>query len=507
MTNAMRARWRTCAAALAGLWLAACGPSDPAAFKTSEDSVPQLRRDGRWLVDPEGRVVLSHGVNLVWKTAPFVPPDTPAGFTAADADWLEQHGFNTARIGVLWVGVTPQAPGLVDENYLKAWDRVIQLLARRRIWILFDFHQDMLGPKYQGEGVPDWALDQLEGPTTAILGAPTFGFPFNYFTPQVSEAYDRLWAERGVVWDGYRAAWVAVASRWKAQPYSMGYDLLNEPWAGQEWPTCIFPPMLGCPATDEREIQPFFEYAIAGIRAVDRNNLVWLEPQLLAGGTGAPTGFVPIPGEMQLGYSYHNYCPTGALAQSAQLGAPVPLPESCESFEAEVVEQARAAADHIGAADLITEFGATDDLRLLKRVTALADAKLVGWQYWHYKNWSDPTTQSQASGEQGLFENDADLSTAKPEKLRVLVRPYPQATAGIPLALSFDPDSGEFSYRYAPRKSRAPTEIYIPIALHYPQGYSLEMQGAQVQGSADPERLRLRALPEAGEVTVRITRN
>jgi endoglycosylceramidase len=496
------------AVAGAVLLLGACTDNHPYSAPWSEG--PQLRRDGRWLVDPDGRVVLLHGVNLVWKVDPFVPPATPAGFIAADADFLAQHGFNSARIGTLWVGIAPDAPGQVRSDYLDAWDRVVKLLAARRIWMLFDFHQDMLGHRFQGEGVPEWVVDRLAGPSSTLLGPPRFGFPFNYFTPQVSEAFDNLWAERGEVWDAYRDAWVAVARRWKNQPYSMGYDLLNEPWAGQEWPACIFPPMVGCPDSDAEEIQPFFEHAIAGIRSVDPHNIVWIEPQLLAGGTGSPTGFTPIAGERQLGYSVHNYCPLSALAQSLQAFAPfdtsAAFQGTCEDFETSAFEQARITAERIGAVELVTEFGATDDLTLLARVTRLADENLVGWQYWAYKQWLDPTTQSQSSGGQGMFAADDDLSSVKLEKLKILSRPYPQYTAGTPLALAFDLDTGAFSYRYAPRAGGGATEIFVPAALHYPGGYVLEVSGADVASPPQSDRVVLRARPGAAEVTVTISR-
>src|SRR3546814_13271687 len=47
-----------------------------------------------------------------------------------------------------------------------------------------DFHQDMLGPMYQGEGVPDWAVETLPGSFTKLLGPPTFGFTFHFFRPR-----------------------------------------------------------------------------------------------------------------------------------------------------------------------------------------------------------------------------------------------------------------------------------------------------------------------------------
>ncbi len=496
--------------------LAACDPINSGSSSNSSGSgttpvsgpttsQQQLRRDGRWLVDPQGRVVLLHGVNMVWKTEPFYPPATAEGFLASDAQWLAEHGFNSARIGTLWVGVTPHAPGEVDANYLNEWDRVVKLLAAQKIWMLFDFHQDQMTPEFQGEGFPEWAVEPLKGPFNN-LPPPMFGFPFNYFTPQVSELFDRLWAEKGVVWDGFRDAWMAVAAKWKDQPYHMGYDLLNEPWAGMEYPSCVFLYGVGCPSSDSNEIQPFFEHAIKGIRTIDKNNLVWMEPQLLSGGTGYPTGLGPVTGESQLGYSFHNYCPLNALFQAAQLGlitGSLPF-DTCESFENNVMDQARASAERMGAVELMTEFGASDDLALIRRVTAQADARLIGWHYWHYKNWRDPTTQSQGTGAQGMFADDADLGSVKLEKLKLLERTYPQATAGIPVAMSFDPDTAVFSYRYTPRSTAtAPTEIYVP-SLHYPQGYVVEVSGATVTSAPNANRLLLANIAGASEVSVTV---
>lgn len=497
---------RTALAAVAGvLLLAACAGSDEAA--TGE--APQLRRDGRWLVDPHGRVVLTHGVNLVWKLSPYVPPDAPKGFREVDADWLVAHGFNSARIGTLWVGVSPDAPGAIDTSYLAQWDRIVQLLASRRIWMLFDFHQDMLGHVYQGEGVPDWAVERVAGNFTTLLGSPAFGFPFNYFTPQVSEAYDNLWAERGVVWDGFRDAWVAVARKWRDQPYSMGYDLFNEPWAGLEYPTCMIP-LTGCESHERDELQPFFMHALAGIRTVDPHNLVWFEPQPLIS-TGAPArGFAAIAGESQLGYSFHYYCPLNTLANSLQLGLLDSLPfgpqDTCDSFGDATFAEARAQGEQMQGVELLTEFGATDDLQVIRDVTQQADENLVGWQYWQYKNFDDPTTESQGSGSQSLFTDDEDLSTAKLDKLKLLSRTYPQATAGIPLALSFDPDTGAFTYRYTPRNAGAPTEIFVPVALHYPDGYTVELVGARELSAPDAPLLVIENLSGATEVSVTLSR-
>ena len=78
--------------------------------------------------------------------------------------------------------------------------------------------------------------------------------------------------------------------------------------------------------------------------------------------------------------------------------------------------------------------------------------------------------------------------------------------AGIPLALSFDPDTAEFNYRYTPRTADGPTEIFVPVALHYPDGYVVDVSGATVTSAANAPRLLLENQPDATEVTVTVTR-
>ena len=87
----------------------------------------------------------------------------------------------------------------------------------------------------------------------------------------------------------------------------MGYDLLNEPWMGLEWPTCL---ANGCPASYRTELQPAMDRRSPGDprRSTDRN-IVWWEPQQFAGGQQLDTFYEPAPGERQLGLSWHNYCP------------------------------------------------------------------------------------------------------------------------------------------------------------------------------------------------------
>src|SRR3954471_18057540 len=77
--------------------------------------VPPFGHAGRFMTDSTGRVFTSHGVNLVYKVAPYDP--SVSGFGDDDAAFLEQEGFNSGRLGVIYKAVEP-SPGVYDDTYL-----------------------------------------------------------------------------------------------------------------------------------------------------------------------------------------------------------------------------------------------------------------------------------------------------------------------------------------------------------------------------------------------------
>ncbi len=465
----------------------------PQAQATSEQP-PQLRREGRWLVDHRGRVVIVHGFNLVYKHAPYTPPDTAAGFTEADARWLARHGFNAARVGTLWAGLTPEAPGVLDPTYVDGVQRVLDLLAGRHIWLQLDMHQDQWHETYGGEGVPEWAMIR---PAPYNEQPPVLApFPRGYWTPEVSKVFDNFWADEDDLLTGWAGAWRAAAKEWRDQPYLMGYDLLNEPWMGSEWGTCM---SSGCPASYAEELQPAMEKGLAAVRDVDRENIVWWEPEQFAGGLPIDTFFEPVARERQLGFSWHSYCPAVFL-ESQGGGTPVDI-ETCWDFDRARQEHALDQSRTMHAVPMMSEWGATDNLRAIEIDAAVADEHLMGWAHWAYKGWDDPTSAD--SDSQGMFEDDADPTTLRTGKARLLVRTYAQATAGTPLEMSFDPETGEFDYLYRPDRSvRAPTRIFVS-PLHYPDGYVVEVEHGTARSKSD-RMLFVRATGKQ-PVTVTIT--
>ncbi len=473
--------------------------SDPPRAMThlTPPSQEQLRHQGGWMVDRQGRVVILHGVNAVWKRAPYSPPDSLDGFTAADADWLAEHGFNAVRLGVLFAGVMPQR-GVIDHDYLDRMDRVVKLLASRQIYVMIDFHQDLFGESYAGEGFPAWAQPADTG---GLLRA---GFPLGYVTPRVSRAFDGFWNDRQGLQAAYAQAWVAVAARWRDAEYLMGYDLINEPWSGSQWPACARPG--GCPGFEQDKLQTLYEQVLAGIRAVDADNIVWLEPQVLFEfGADSHLGKRPID-DAQLGLSWHNYCIAAPLVKAA--GGKES--QTCTKLSQRVYRNADVVAKRLGAASVLSEFGASDDAPDTARVANRADEHRVGWMYWSYKDWGDPTTQGQGTGAQSMFHRDAELQSAKIDKLKALERPFPQAIAGVPLAYGFDAASGRFNLRYSTTLAsglKAPataiTTIHVP-ALHYPNGYAVRVQGGKVVSAANARQLQVQADDAATQVTVSV---
>jgi endoglycosylceramidase len=79
-----------------------------------------LGHSGCWITDAKGRVVILHGVNMVYKRPPYEPAAT--GFGPDDARFLARHGFDSVRLGMIYAGVEPR-PGAYSAEYLRGIKR------------------------------------------------------------------------------------------------------------------------------------------------------------------------------------------------------------------------------------------------------------------------------------------------------------------------------------------------------------------------------------------------
>src|SRR5437763_5785848 len=463
---------------------------------------PSFGHAGQFITDSTGRVFISHGVNLVYKVPPYEP--SVSGFGEDDAAFLAHEGFNSVRLGVIYKAVEPR-PGVYDDAYLAKIAQTAAVLERHGIASLIDFHQDMYTERCQGEGWPDWAvLDD------GLPAQPQAGFPGNYIAqPAVNRAFDNFWQNApgpgGVgIGDRYAQAWEHVASRFAGDNGVLGYDLLNEPWPGTGWQQCANP--AGCPAFDQGVFAAFYQRTLKALRAGDQRHLAFYEPNVIFN-DGADTQ-LPKFGDKRLGMSWHNYCLVGDVSGSGGGGG-----QGCDTEESLPFQNADKRAQATGDATLLTEFGATDDLDTLRRVVTRADQFMSGWQYWAYCGCKDPTTQGPGET-QAIVKDPSKPPTGdnlKTEKLKVLVRPYPQLIAGTPTSWDFDETSHEFRLVYETKRAgggsfggRQLTEVFVPVR-QYPSGYAVRVLGGAIASRPGSETLLLQACPGAGKVDVTVS--
>ena len=490
---------------------------------------------GPFLYDRAGRVVLFHGVNAVYKHVPyelFPSPGKPWNLGAADAALMARLGFNVVRLGMTWKGLEPgtapandpaictpgvaRDPGQFSQTVLNAYlakmKESVDLLGRFHIYTLLDMHQDVYNELFDGEGAPNWAVCTNGASNTDPPGR----WSQNYGTAAAGAAFRNFWTN-GVVGDlqgEYDRVWAAVASYFKDDPWVLGYDPFNEPFStslvksgdekfdgqlecfytGQAFigaPSHGAPPITCPPNVPASGVIP-------AIQTADPGALVFYEPDIFS--TRGSTNFVGAMPFANLVFNVHVYCGhrSGKTGNPTDIAACANQEQRSFTRRAEDRTDLGSAAQPGGPAWFLSEFGATSNPTLLDRLTAEADKSLVGWTYWSWKFYADPT----GSSAEGLVTSDGSLrSTAA-----ILSRTYPQAIAGLPKSISFDPSTAVFHLSYVPDHGVAsPTAIFVPTEVHYPNGYCARTTGAKVISKPRTRVLLVDNDPSARLVSVTVT--
>lgn len=166
------------------------------------------------------------------------------------------------------------------------------------------------------------------------------------------------------------------------------------------------------------------------VQRADPGALIFYEPDIFSS-RGYPN-FVGAMNFAKLVFNVHVYCGM----RSGKTGNPTNVAACAAQEQHSFVTRSEdrtdlgSAAQPGGPARFLSESGATSNPTLLDRLTTEADRSLVGWTYWSWKFYDDPS----GSSAEGLVATDGRLrSTAS-----VLSRTYPQAIAGRPTSLSFD---------------------------------------------------------------------
>ena len=454
----------------------------PVVTTVAADTVGPLRQRGAELIDAAGRSVLIHGINSVEKSTPFISTLDDGQLGPADFASFERDGINGVRLGV-WPAALMPEPGVVDQDYLDLVARDVDALTAHHLWVLLDLHQDVF------TGMPTWATlpdaAALSDTPPDILTS-LIGWSAAYVSPRSLRQWDDWLTNAEVspgvgVVDAYADGLAQLAARFADSDNVIGIELMNEPFPGTPVLDCV---SGNCPAVDA-QLSAQSVRMTNRIRQVAPDMGVWWEPFTLSTLLGHPTmsatGVTPAPDGPQVGVSFHAYC------FETDAGTPVEPPVHevalCNQLFGNDFDNAARLTDAFGGAQMLTEFGASQNPLNATLGARFADQRLLSWFHWGQR----PDDAPDVVGSQ-------------------LIRTSAQATAGHVQSQSFDPATGAFTLVYQPDHTiGAPTSIVVP-ARQYPDGYAVQVIGGAVTSAANSGRLTVVADANAGSVTVTISR-
>ncbi|EGX93179.1 cellulase, putative [Cordyceps militaris CM01] len=461
--------------------------------------IKRVKQDTHQIVDEYGRTRFFHGTNVVMKETPWYRPMewTPGVSTFGEQDVQNLHdmGVNIVRLGHSWAGAEP-VRGQYNQTFLEIMKQQTKLAEEQGIYVLVDVHQDVLAQQLCGHGVPDWFVKKdwitgfrrfpfplkLTPFTTDSNGFPspksqcsTIDWSLSYATVAVSNAFGRLYDNYDGLGDAFAAYWKKLASGYAETTNIVGYNLLNEPWAGDTYrdPTLLIPGIA-----DHKALEGLWNRAAKQIRTVDNDTLIWFEGVTL----DVLSGFnnVPLGDGSKTVHSFHYYHPP-------QLGS---IADTLYNRQKDNVR--------LKTAGVLTELtmwmGDDKQMSAMAEAMKATDDNMVSWLGWAYENLYNGTS-----------------GKAYPELQKHYSRAYPAAVAGTPKSFGFDESSGTFKLQFTSDPAiDAPTEIILPVSA-FPNGYNVQItpDGGLVQHVRDNRTMSLftsKSLATATSISVTITR-
>ncbi len=418
-------------------------------------------QDPHFVYDCQGRALILRGANTASsaKSMPHDPSITENDIARFGPDW----GLNFTRFLIFWDGVEPQK-GVIDEAYLDRIQKWLDLFAKHNVYVLLDMHQDIYGPKVNGDGAPAWATRD-EG----LAAQPQPIWSMAYLQPGVEAAFDHFWNYAGAdqeLQDHYGLAWEAVVKRFRNHPAVIGYDLMNEPNPGS---MVDVTELLGAPAADSQspafdtqKFGPFYQRLINRLRQSDADHWFFFEPRFGAPGSGMPQFLPkltdPRPQGSRLVYAPHLYSVSFEANQSFDAASDHTVADW--QTNRAIDQQTQDSALVLGEWGF--DYQWKNAPQAMAQILTMADQMMAGWAFWSF----DP-------GGWSFVNNDATHSE-KPA-IGQIVRAYPRRIGGVPKNFLFDADQKTLHLEFVPDpRVTAPTEIYIPAKRFYPNGYTLK---------------------------------
>jgi len=451
----------------------------------------RARSDGTF-VDEEGRTRIFHGFNDVQE-------GKGAGYKPGGIDYLpkllmqehlvqplEDMGFNAMRLPMMWAGAMPHSDMKPDEAYLGTMLNVTKSLEQHHMYSLLDMHQDGLTSRwawYPGgvfcvhpgcgyDGAPLWLVNRTvpkhayPWPFPKIPFVPPIGVP--YIDEATAQAFQEIYDNTHGGLDAWAAFWDMVARRFKAQSSVLGYELINEPWPGDQYED----PLIMLPGrAAQRSFAPAYKKIASSIREVDNETLIFFEPTTWALIMSKTSGFETAP-DPQSVLSYHYYC---TISGNQTHPSHAWSRRFCDkNLGPEVFNAVASDRKKLRVPSMMTEWGnlwptassprAASTVEI-EAVMDLADQDLQSWTFWDILAFSNVKSKTPWN----------TTATWNMDEISVFARPYAQAIAGTNASMKFDSTTLRFTLEFLVDTSiKAPTEIVVP-AIRYPNGFDVEL--------------------------------
>lgn len=395
----------------------------------------------KYIRDKHNRALILHGFNT-------------AGSAKNSIDgmpWItEEHvrneaieiGSNFVRFLIFWSRIEPQ-PGKYDETYLNKVAERIQWYKNQGMYVLLDMHQDLYGPKFNGNGAPEWA--------TYDDGLPVKQqnpWALTYLQPGVMRAFDNFWNNKYELQTYYSNMWKRVSKYFSNNDTVIGYDIMNEPFGGSKiWP--FF---------EKRELGNMYQKVIHEIRSVDQNHWIFFEPQAFGVNQGLGST-LPKLQDPRLVYAPHLYPILLETSQSYKGLTKKIIQQTIRNWQNNRIKEVKTYETPLFLGEFglnITKAGALD---YVSDVLNMLNPISSGFTYW-----------SNDTDSWGPYDTNGHFNVLAKQ----LAYPYPRAIAGTSISWSFNRETNALNIKWRSQQHmKEPTEIFLS-PQYYPNGWNLQ---------------------------------
>jgi endoglycosylceramidase len=339
------------------------------------------------------------------------------------------------------------------------------------------FPGSTLKPEYLGK------IDRLvrlgkENGVKTIFKMTLYDLTGEVYTTLTEKHWADLFLNTGGLQDLYIEAWGKIFDRYARDPAVWGYDLLNEPLAASGGAMTNIWEMFPEAFKNNETFQTRFFWSLYE-RVIDRMQSVSPDKMALVQSwhytvpdhrrTGLPSGYpqtkirrdhvvyAPHYYGSKPGYALQTY-----LNHAAELRVPVVIgeygPPTFPATDSDLETQLVYQLNFMRTVELFDRFG----IGMLKAWWA-GSRDLNHGKF--NRTWSMFQGDSHALGPERKYVTD------------VMCRPRPICIAGVVHTYHYDFATRKFTMEFTPAEAKAPSEIYLPLERHYPDGLRINYQG------------------------------